>query len=361
MAVCLLVVFNSKFHSKFSFELIGGARFCYKKSAENVANMISIIATIINSVADIVVKALLIVSFIGKVIVATVAGVTNAVNNVFKSVVLLLQIVYEDNIIIVTEDIPNFVYQIIDNCNSQLYYALNCLSSLYNDLNFKVGATFGIFMSIFDAIIKVLSEVIYLLKDTAIFVGNTVWLIISFLPLHVPKLLQLSFISAKNALLNAIVDSYMALLKLTNFMTDVPLESFLGIISAILLVRLFVHFRRAIVLQIIDIYWSVIRKLLYLYYTLYNYMTDSEVRVIAHMANGEDIATRNSDPSVIENEDNSGADALCIICQERQKCVLTLPCRHVCLCAECCRRLYGYQRTCPICRTFIYHSVTVYL
>ncbi|XP_063822520.1 uncharacterized protein LOC135072509 [Ostrinia nubilalis] len=324
--------------------------------------MISIIATIINSVADTIVKVFYIVSYIGKLIVATAAGIANAINNVFASLALLLQIVYEDNLKIVTEDIPNLVQHSVDTCDSQIHYVLSCLGLLFNDVNYKIGVVLGTFLSIFDAIMKVVSEVLFLLKDAAIFVGNTLWLIITFLPLQVPLLLQIGFGFVKNAVCDAIVDSYMALLKLTNFMTDVPLESFLGIVSGIILVRLCVHFRSTIISQMIDLHWSVIRKILYLYYTLYNYVTDSEVRVIAHMANGQSIETRDSDLSVNnENEDNGSADALCIICQERQKCVLTLPCRHVCLCAECCRRLYGYQRTCPICRTFIYHSVTVYL
>uniref|UniRef100_S4PRQ8 RING finger protein 26 n=1 Tax=Pararge aegeria TaxID=116150 RepID=S4PRQ8_9NEOP len=109
-----------------------------------------------------------------------------------------------------------------------------------------------------------------------------------------------------------------------------------------------------------DFYWILVRKFLYFYYAIYNYFTNSEVRLITQMVGEQQVNFRNVESHTANDNDDS-VDALCVICQERQKCVLTLPCRHVCLCTECCMRLYGYQRTCPICRTFIYHSVTIYL
>ncbi|KAM3964295.1 uncharacterized protein ACR2FA_001787 [Aphomia sociella] len=211
-------------------------------------------------------------------------------------------------------------------------------------------------------VIVVVTEIICLLKNGIILLGNTLWLILTFIPVHLPQLLRAGFKSVNDYIVDIIVDAYMSLLNITNFLTDVPLESFIGIISAIIIVRLSIHFRETIQTLTTEFYWCFVRKLMYFYYTLYNYFTDSEVRVITHMASGQNITSREVDFSDNDVDDsNNPADALCVICQERQKCVLTLPCRHVCLCTECCRRLYGYQRTCPICRTFIYHSVTVYL
>lgn len=323
--------------------------------------MISIVAEVFNVIAIILQQSFLLASFVGRLIVTIITKTLNVVFNGFDYLMLFLQILYEDNVLTFSEEIPNFFCDALETFGNQLCYILSGLFSIFRDIIHKIGTVFKSAKLIIGMVGVVLSEVLSLLKDAIIFLGNALWLIITFIPVHLPQLLQMGLRYIKDVFIDVIVDGYMILLKFTNFMTDVPLESFIGITSAIIIIRLFVHYRREILSQMLQVYWLLIRKLLYMYYTLYNYMTDSEVRVITHMASGQEITTRDSNFTGNEIDDGSGADALCIICQERQKCVLTLPCRHVCLCAECCRRLYGYQRTCPICRTFIYHSVTVYL
>jgi hypothetical protein len=50
----------------------------------------------------------------------------------------------------------------------------------------------------------------------------------------------------------------------------------------------------------------------------------------------------------------------CVICQDEQKNVLFLPCRHMCACGDCSRRLVGDLAHCPICRSAIRQRVEVY-
>lgn len=49
---------------------------------------------------------------------------------------------------------------------------------------------------------------------------------------------------------------------------------------------------------------------------------------------------------------------LCVICCEKEKCVVLLPCRHLCLCAACSRDDRLTQ--CPLCRDDIAHRINVY-
>jgi len=46
---------------------------------------------------------------------------------------------------------------------------------------------------------------------------------------------------------------------------------------------------------------------------------------------------------------------LCVICQEEQKSVLLLPCRHLCCCANCGTQI-GHQ--CPLCRQVIHRKIS---
>lgn len=323
--------------------------------------MIVYIAQLINFVAVSLQTVLFVASFVGKIIVSTISGITTAVLNLVFSVITFFQIVYEDNIPVFTEDLPNFTNDVINAAANQLSSLHSIFSLLSHGIHHKIISTATAIKCFVDALIVIVSEVLLLIKNAAILVGDTLWFILMFLPIHLPQIIRTVLNNIIDVIVVGAVDTYMFLLNITNFLTDVPLQSFIGITGAIVIVRPCIHFKDVIISYISMYYWSLVRNLCYYYYAFYNYFIDTEVREIARMSSGNEISSRDIGvhPSVVD--DGSSADALCVICQERQKCVLTLPCRHVCLCIECCMRLYGYQRTCPICRTFIYHSVTVYL
>ncbi|XP_075974480.1 uncharacterized protein LOC142975507 [Anticarsia gemmatalis] len=323
--------------------------------------MISLVAKIINIFATTLQNVLLLASFTGKLIVSTLAWISSVIFSTLQSFVLFFQIVYEDNVTLFTEEIPASTNGILDAIQSQLTHIQSGVSAVYQNMHYKLSSGIASIYWMSRTVLMICGEVLNSFMNAVILIGDAMWLVVTFIPVHLPQLLRAVFKHIGNVIVNSVIDAYMTLLKFTNYLTEVPLQSFMGITSAIVIVRLCVHFRETILTHITIFYWSLVRNILYLYYAIFNYFTNSEVAVIAQIASGEDVTTRDVNFSSAEDSLNAAADSLCVICQERQKCVLTLPCRHVCLCTDCCRRLYGYQRTCPICRTFIYHSVTVYL
>ncbi|XP_014661585.1 PREDICTED: uncharacterized protein LOC106804774 [Priapulus caudatus] len=50
---------------------------------------------------------------------------------------------------------------------------------------------------------------------------------------------------------------------------------------------------------------------------------------------------------------------LCVICQDGEKTVLFLPCRHLCVCEECGTKALAQK--CPMCREYVHRIIHVYL
>uniref|UniRef100_A0A336KQ72 CSON013591 protein n=1 Tax=Culicoides sonorensis TaxID=179676 RepID=A0A336KQ72_CULSO len=51
----------------------------------------------------------------------------------------------------------------------------------------------------------------------------------------------------------------------------------------------------------------------------------------------------------------------CVVCLDRKKTVVVLPCRHLCLCTPCSRQLPNFQNSCPLCRNEISETIETYI
>ncbi len=55
-------------------------------------------------------------------------------------------------------------------------------------------------------------------------------------------------------------------------------------------------------------------------------------------------------------------DKLCVICQDKEKCIMILPCRHLCICQDCQGPLLAQDSvSCPICRKPLRQTIKAYL
>lgn len=54
-------------------------------------------------------------------------------------------------------------------------------------------------------------------------------------------------------------------------------------------------------------------------------------------------------------------DHLCVVCQDSERCTIILPCRHVCLCYECCVTIKRTHGRCPICRHIVRRTMRVFI
>ena len=65
---------------------------------------------------------------------------------------------------------------------------------------------------------------------------------------------------------------------------------------------------------------------------------------------------------LFEQVEREREDKLCVICQDNEKCIMILPCRHLCICQDC--QVLLRQRgnnMCPICRRNVRQMIKAYL
>ena len=54
-------------------------------------------------------------------------------------------------------------------------------------------------------------------------------------------------------------------------------------------------------------------------------------------------------------------DKMCCVCMAREKCIMMLPCRHLCICERCMTLLKNHGNSCPMCRKPVKQMIKAYL
>lgn len=201
--------------------------------------------------------------------------------------------------------------------------------------------------------VSAMIELFVFIKHLIVLFGLGVWFLITFIPLtllssytssvyYLGRLVE----GIKHTTLSLSLSVYNTITNVCKFIIDVPVESVFGIFAGIC------------ILYVVFTFHMALHRFLYLKIVrLYEF-----VRVNIHTV------TRNRVQRVVVESSSSDSDDLeepaeryCVICQEREKCILILPCKHLCLCSECTLRLRNYNRHCPICRTRVQKTMKIFV
>ena len=94
-------------------------------------------------------------------------------------------------------------------------------------------------------------------------------------------------------------------------------------------------------------------------------LTDNNARLRSRATPFNDRSNTEMSPEALEKILERERDRrACVVCQDALKCVLVLPCRHMCLCIHCAHYLVSQrirQRICPLCRTRIETIMDVFV
>lgn len=205
------------------------------------------------------------------------------------------------------------------------------------------------------------------LKIVLVLLGSGVWFVVTFIPIFVynfgvmlTECIYDMFQRTGAFILKKIINCKLSLRDFYDFVTDVPLESLIGLIVTVSLLYIFTQFYMTIFTCIYQQFSHLSFKL----GRLFNHIRQIRIPSInfSHNRIRRFPQVRRSLSSPLpQNKNLSNDDRCCVICQERLKCILLLPCRHVCMCSECNVRFQMYDNSCPICRNHIDDTMRIFV
>lgn len=197
------------------------------------------------------------------------------------------------------------------------------------------------------------------IKHLFILFGSGVWFLLTLIPLGLIYSFSICTYyigSCIDELVNLAVMLFKPILKfiqdIIDFTFDVPFEATAGLIAGGCIIYVMVKFH----------------MIAYIFLKVQICMALRYVRCVIRSNLGS--RHRNlqtipiqlpSSPHQSNGDTSRSRDIYCVICQEREKCILILPCKHMCLCSECKDQLYRYHSRCPICRSYVHRTMKVFV
>ena len=84
----------------------------------------------------------------------------------------------------------------------------------------------------------------------------------------------------------------------------------------------------------------------------------------SHEEGSQEIPLDEKDRDLREELERERDKNLCVVCQTENKNIVVMPCRHMCMCKNCCAQLFRihryHRRTCPLCRHIITSTMEIY-
>lgn len=85
-------------------------------------------------------------------------------------------------------------------------------------------------------------------------------------------------------------------------------------------------------------------------------------RISRTTLNSDNMETRvlkNNEPKNDDAKNNEASE--CIICLDKPKTTVFMPCKHQCCCSNCSREVFNTGKMCPFCRTHVSDVIDVYI
>ncbi|KAK5643026.1 hypothetical protein RI129_009193 [Pyrocoelia pectoralis] len=281
-----------------------------------------------------------------KRITASIQTVTKILTEDFyifwKDISQLLQYIF--NFI---DTILNSVYFIYDAIKTVLWKIIFSIVVVYDNIFIVLGKSLQLIMTIFIT-----------LKQWILLIGSGIWFAITLIPLFIVHLCTITTYYVcllSDEILNVVDNSRTILHYGYDFITDVPIDSLAGLVSGFCILLLLIKLQ-AVIYQKLQSFLQMIRRT----FSRFQLLVVQNVQyrnMYQRPPPSSESSTSNSDGET-DLEPNRN---LCLICQDNSRCMLFLPCRHLCLCEHCNLRILNYNYSCPLCRSEVEETMRVYV
>lgn len=194
-------------------------------------------------------------------------------------------------------------------------------------------------------------ELFVFIKKLLVLFGLGVWFLITFIPLTLLSFYTWSIYYLRRfveeitqSVLSVFLNGYNTIANVCKFIIDVPVESIFGIITGICILYIVFTFHMALQRFL---YLKIVRLYEFIKANIHTVTRNRVQRVVVESSTSE--------------SDEEHAERYCVVCQDREKCILILPCKHLCLCSECNSLLRNYNRQCPICRRRVQKTMKIFV
>ncbi|XP_049857930.1 uncharacterized protein LOC126343848 [Schistocerca gregaria] len=373
-----------------------------------VGEVVNALITFCNSLRKLIQVTLWLSFSVGGVIVEFITFVLFHVGNVLITLFVVLQVLYEDFIVFIIDCswklksaastllyfwsqillVSSETYQIARRTAVSLHdFVVSCVSVLWSCLNKLHG--FIIFVP-------------ELLKEAIILIGSSVWYCVQFVPLCIVYCMATSVYAVGRcyeeltSIVSAAYDGINTILwSVLLFFTDIPSTALLGLLIAVFLSVALIkyqaqifsfalsiilctfNFLRSLPVRILKVLLSTVRRTVIRRQSETNVSSDesdiseqssysmqsqqpvsSRLRPAVKLHSTEASSSKDDLIKRLQREQDS---RLCVVCQDRDKCIVVLPCQHLCLCVQCATTVHRENGKCPICRQPLRKAMKVYV
>ncbi|XP_031623844.1 uncharacterized protein LOC116341112 [Contarinia nasturtii] len=312
---------------------------------------------------------------VGRIITHTLSVTGDALIELAKVIAAFAVSFYEDTTMFM-QDIDYHYGAIIKMLNAGIGNSISDISQMGLAISSSItwfgektkSETNKMFMGILDLITSSAINI----RNCFVLIGNSAWMLLMCVPNFTILIGRIVFTCAffiwksivDTIKLSASVASDSFSVTVT-FFTSVPLQSICGLLSMYFIIK----YRQYVFRMLKFVYRCMARVIKYLarkitavIMTVFDFVAILFSPLRNCLPNLWELSSVQGDEGDSSTTNSIKIDAynFCVICQDKMKSIVLLPCRHLCLCSDCFKQLRRYRKECPMCRKTYDHSIQVY-
>lgn len=307
-------------------------------------------------------------TLIGKFLLQSIAFVLEAIQLFFVNLTVCSGVFLHEFVLFLRDinDLSNTLLKLLNNAGD------NVVQTLSNGLNFiqhVLTQAHLLAYAVSDGVISLLISILINAKALLILIGNSTLFLVQLGPAFLFSVLEGTTsliywtVSIVWLYVSQIALCVLAFFQVVHYeLTDIPPSSLLGVLLALVISIGFRFYFKSILWMLC---WQKTKTLASKWLR--------RMPQFRRASAGQQQVTTSSPKceTALELDDHSNRhllrqleqereDKLCVICHDRFKCVILLPCRHFCLCQTCVQVIEQTDPSCPLCRHYVIDSLRVY-